>query len=424
MKNLFTLFILLLCILTSCTDAIDHKNIYCFLSGTDVSNKEQLHFISNAGLNLNSSGYNVKITKWNDFANKRLKNGSKFIIKRNELPELKKIKGFDQCNVTYLAENETFFLYRYNSTFESKYLGRVEMRSYYDAKSFQNGELAVKVKGKELKQKLNFFRTAKNHPFPVATKKGINKLLKPGLAIESWIKIRAVDLPSEFVWVQNFKNDVNASIFYKETEIKLLDTLNFKSFNTFFTPEHILNSKDQFLNYLWNVKRNTFDIENMQTMVLNPYSGNSRWENKIKSSFVWIPKHQNKFWQKSYAEKSGKTFFHSIKSGKTGMHYSTSLSREPIQTTDSLNVEFEIKSNELLEGSLIVEITNPDNERNIKYSQKIKINSDWNKHSFNFGLTTAKKTDRLFVYFKNDSKGTFKVKKMQGAVVGKFITCN
>ena len=70
------------------------------------------------------------------------------------------------------------------------------------------------------------------------------------------------------------------------------------------------------------------------------------------------------------------TFFHSIKSGKTGMHYSTSLSREPIQTTDSLNVEFEIKSNELLEGSLIVEITNPDNERNIKYSQKIKIKAE------------------------------------------------
>lgn len=424
MKNVILSTTIFVILFSSCSESINHKDVYCFLSGTNLSEQERVHIVNDDNLSLTSSGYNLKQINWKELQNNGFKNGQKFILNKQDLLKFKKIKGVDQCNITYLAENKMFLLYRYNSTFNSRYLGKVEMRYYCDMKSFHKGELGVIVDGEKLKGKNEVFRTFANNLFPVTTKNGINKFLKPGFAIESWINIRATKKPSEFLWVQNFKNDLNTSLFYTKRKIKLLDTLQFKSFNTFLSPEHVLNINDKFLNYLWNTKKSSFDIENLQTMVLNPYSGIVRWRNKIKSSFVWIPKHQNNLWQKSNAENAGGKFFHTVKSGKTGMHFSTALSTETIQKTDSLNIEFEITSKDLLEANLIIEITSSNNDRTIKYNQKIKTNSEWKQHSINFALTNAKKTDRLLIYFKNNSNGNFKVSKLQGAVIGKFITCN
>ncbi len=415
---------ILIIFILSCSNSVNHKDVYCFLSGTDYSKKERIYFINNENLKLASSGYNLKQTSWSDFTEANISNGEKFIIKKEEISLLKNKKGFNQCNVTYLAENESFILYRYNSTFNSRYLGRVEMKYYCDMKSLHDGQSGVIADGETINDSLSIFRTSAKNPFPLTTRKGINQYLEPGDAVESWIKLRATKLPSELIWVQNFKNDLNTSIFYNKTNISINDTIHFKSFNTFLSPEHILNKNDQFLNYIWNIKNSSIDIQNFQTMVLNPYSGTSRWKNRIKSSFVWTPGNQNKLWQKSEVEIGENRFFHTIKSGKTGMHYSTLLSRELIQKNDSLNIEFDIKGSDLIEADLVIEITDIDNERSLKYNKKVNLSSQWKKHSVNFSLTNSKNTDRLLIYFKNSSKGTIKVSKLQGAVISKIITCN
>lgn len=420
-RNLFFLLLLTFSI-SSCTTS-SFKDVYCFLSGTDLSLDDNIYLCAEDSVDLSEIDYKVHFVQKNNFKLQKIKAGEFLLFPKEILTKLRAEEKLTAVDIYYIAENESYILFTKRDRFTSHNYGEV---GKIGSQKLSSGQ--IKVKGKLIKTpRLKYYQTNQTSQFPLSCGENLNEMVGENNVAECFVKLKGNIIGSSINLINNFKSQERVSLLFEKNEIKFNDTTSWNGYYFEFQKMDKFVKTDEQIIYLLNTKSTPFQIKDFDINVFDPHSGDSKFRGQHISSYAWSYTMGDQKWQKAPAwTAKNKLRCRKISPRTTGVHFSSALATKPLEKGDEFTVDFQYQTeNESDSITFILKIINKDAQVKQQFEKIITVAKSWNKESITVEIPeNVTENDRVFFYFKNDSDQNIYVTDICAGVLRKNIICN